>query len=143
MPRHAVPLPRDRGRRDSAPVRCRRQGWQGGGEEPGVEEVVELLAADLLGERDEVLRRRVPVVEVGGPGAQDGEECLVAETQPERVQCERAAFIDDRRGEELSWTGIAGARGRAGEIVRRDPERRNSDPGYGVVLSPSLLALEH
>jgi len=33
-----------------------RQSWQGGGEEPGVKEVIELLAADLFGKSKEVLR---------------------------------------------------------------------------------------
>src|SRR5687767_12763674 len=66
------PLARGRRCLASGGVRRGRQGGEGGGEEPGVEEVVELLAADFLGEGHEVLGGGVAVVEAGGPGAQDG-----------------------------------------------------------------------
>src|SRR5918995_5541310 len=67
----AVSLPRDRGCRSRGCVACRWQLRQSRVEEPGVEEVVELLAADLFGKRDEVLGGCVAVVEASGPGTQD------------------------------------------------------------------------
>ena len=100
-----------------------REGREGGFEEPGVEEVVELFAADLFGEGDEILRGGVAVVEAGGPGAQDGEEGVVAEGETERVEGQGAALVDDGWGEERGWAGVAGAGGRAGEDVWRDPEQ--------------------
>ncbi len=81
MPRY----PRDWRCHTGVRVARERQVRQGGLEEPGFEEVVELLAADLLGEGHEVLGGCVPVVEAGGPRAQDGEERLIAEVQPQRV----------------------------------------------------------
>ena len=101
---HGMPCPVPGDRRCLAAVvglAGGRQGGQGGCEEPGVEEVVELLAADLFGEGDEVLGGRVAVVEASGPGAQDGEERLVADGQAQRVQRQRAALVDDGVGEEL------------------------------------------
>src|SRR5215212_7016580 len=112
-----APLPSDWRRHTSARVARRRQLRQGELIEPGLKEVVELLAADLLGEGHEVLGGCVPGVEAGGPRAQDGEERLVADTQTEGMQGQCASLVDHHRGEQVGWTRVAGARGRAGEIV--------------------------
>ena len=48
---------------------------------------------------------------------------VVAKGQTERVEGQGAALVDDGWGEERGRAGVAGAGGRAGEEVRRDPEQ--------------------
>ncbi len=85
-----------------------RQGRRLGGAEPIGEELVELLSADLLGDTDEVVDRGVSIAVAVGPGAQRGEERLVAHCEAQGVQCQarrvrrsacrRAERRRDRRG---------------------------------------------
>ena len=55
---------------------------------------------------------------------QDGEERLIADVEAQRVQRQRAAFVDHRGGEEIGRAGVARARGDAGEDLRVDTECR-------------------
>src|SRR4051812_3705971 len=100
----------DRGRNSRAGVACRRQLRQGSLEEPGLEEVVELLTTDLLGQGYEVLGGSVPIVKTLGPGPQNCEEHVVADTQTECVEGQRAAVVNDGRGEQVARPGVAGPR---------------------------------
>src|SRR5687767_11142926 len=63
-------------------------------EQPDLEELVELLPADSLGGRDEVLRRHVRELVLGVPAAHDLEEGRLADLLTQRLQRHRAAVVD-------------------------------------------------
>src|SRR4029450_11716529 len=96
--------------------------------QPDVEEVVELLPRDLLGEYHERRRAHVAVAVPRRPGAQKPEEVVVADLLPERLQRHRAAVVD-RPIEHV---------GRAARVARR----RRPEPsllGRDVVVVVEVL----
>src|SRR5215212_6298111 len=62
--------------------------------EPRLEERVQVLAGDLLGQGYELRRVRVPVAVLGGPRLQDLEERVVADLLAQRLQRHAAAAVD-------------------------------------------------
>ena len=62
-----------------------------------LEQLVELVAADLLGQRDEVLGGGRAVAVLVDPGAQDLEEGVVAHLLAERLQRHPAADVHGAR----------------------------------------------
>ena len=86
--------------------RGRLQGRLAAREQPGVEQLVQLLAGDALGERDELRRRPVAARLLRRPGLHDAEEVGVADLPAQGVQGHGAAVVDRAVEEELD-AGVA------------------------------------
>ena len=89
--------------------------------QPGLEEMVEVLAADSLGQRGEVAGRHVAATMFAVPGPENREERVVADLLAQRLERHRAAVVYRRR--RTAPTGRAGR-----------PAAGTRDPAVGGVL---------
>src|SRR5829696_672706 len=100
---------------DSEPVRGGVWGTLTG-DQPGLEERVEVLARHLLGQALELLDRAVAALAVVDPGPEDGPERRIPDQVPQRLERHRAADVD-RPEEDVPRPGITDAQRPEGVLL--------------------------